>query len=69
MKLMHDIHYNNGAVKYNLITNIFALLNVPMGIQSRNNVSFPVHYASRLFFKKTLFFFVVKQSGIICQQI
>ena len=32
MKLMHDIHYNNGAIKYNVITNIFVFLNVPMGI-------------------------------------
>ena len=38
---MHDIYYNNGAVKYNLITNIIAFLNVPMGIRYRNNVSFP----------------------------
>ena len=42
MKLMHDIYYNNGAVKYNLIINNFAFLNIPMGIRSRNNVSFPV---------------------------
>ena len=38
MKLMHDIYYNNGAVKYNLTTNIFAFLNVPMRIRSRNSL-------------------------------
>ena len=54
MKLMHDMYYNNGAVKYNLITNIFAFLNVPMGIQSRNNVSFPVHY-TRTVLKNSVF--------------
>ena len=32
MKLMLDIYYKKGAVKYNLITNIFAFLNVPMRI-------------------------------------
>ena len=55
MKLMHDTYYNNGAVKYNLITNIFAFLNVPMEIRSRNNVSFPMHYARTVLRKNSVF--------------
>ena len=55
MKLMHEICYNNGTVKYNLITNIFACLNILIGIRSRNNVSFPVHYARTVLRKNSDF--------------
>ena len=54
MKSMHEIYYNNDVVKYNLITNIFAFLYVSMGIRSRHNVSFPVHYV-RTVLKKNCF--------------
>ena len=53
---MHDLYSNNGAVKYNFIINIFAFLNVPMGIRSRNNISFPVYYAKTVFRKSSVFF-------------
>ena len=55
MKLMHDVYYNNGAMKYNLITNIFDFVNVPMGIRSRNNVSFLLHYAKTVLRKNSVF--------------